>query len=245
MFPPPFTLLNTDIPIRLRRIRSISPANRALVGNAARTPPALQSVVRVPGRVGPRVEKGDVTGSAAGSGPQRADQVTRLKLSPRNRPRDLGQAHSVIAGRSSVKSHGDEARAVGSVAGAVLVGIRRLHGVWDVLGDPILPTGNDFLTADFAVDGAAAAAATLASDHVGCPRLDVVVGDVAAVSGLVPERIAVDGLSGRLALELDVVALVVCSHNLVAGRWPGATVDAVGLDGVGTDRGNGRGERKS
>ncbi len=83
------------------------------------------------------------------------------------------------------------------------------------------------------------------SDHkVAATRLDVVVCDVAAVGGLVPEGVAVDGLPASLARELDVDALGVGLDDLVAGAGAGAAVDAVGFDGVGGDGRDGRRQEK-
>src|SRR5436190_20774396 len=135
-----------------------------------------------------------MTGITFSAGSKGTDQVTGLKLSPSNRIGDLGKAHGAVARSGGVKSHGDETRAVRSVAGTLLVGVSGIHGVRDLLGDPILATGDDFLAADHAVDAAAPATTTRATagDIVACAGLDVVISNIAPSIGLVPESIAVD-----------------------------------------------------
>lgn len=80
---------------------------------------------------------------------------------------------------------------------------------------------------------AAAAGAALVGDIAGRAGLDVVVGNVAAVGGFVPQAVAEDALAGLLAGDLYVGALGVGLDAFVAGAGAGATVYAVGGDGVG------------
>ena len=65
-------------------------------------------------------------------------------------------------------------------------------------------------------------------------RLDIVVGDVAAVLGLVPDAVAVDGSARRLARDGDLVALGVGPLGRVAGSRTRAAVDGGASDGIGS-----------
>ena len=90
---------------------------------------------------------------------------------------------------------------------------------------------------------AAAAATTAAGIAVGRniaggAGLDVVVGDVAAIRGLVPECVAFDACARGLAGDLDIGALLVCLHDFVAGSGTGAAVERVRFDGVRADHGH-------
>jgi hypothetical protein len=103
-------------------------------------------------------------------------------------------------------------------------GVRRLHRVE---------------TREVAAAAAAGAAGiAVGRDVAGAARLDVVVGDVAPVRGLVPERVAVDARAGDLAGDLEIGALGVRLDDLVAGARARAAVEGVGLDGVGADHGH-------
>ncbi len=84
-----------------------------------------------------------------------------------------------------------------------------------------------------------AAAAALGRHVARGAGLDVVVGDVAAVGGLVPERVAIDAGAWGLAGDLDVGTLLVGLDDLVAGAGTRAAVEGVGLDWVGAHHGHG------
>lgn len=90
---------------------------------------------------------------------------------------------------------------------------------------------------DGAGDLAAAATATGAAAlglHVPVGAgLDVVVGDVAAVGGFVPDAVSADDGAFALAADCDAVAFLVGFLHGVAGAGAGATVDGCAGDGVG------------
>lgn len=73
--------------------------------------------------------------------------------------------------------------------------------------------------------GQVAAGAALADDIARGTSLDVVVGDVAAIRGLVPEGVAVDAGARGLAGELEVGALRVGLNQGVASTGAGAAVE--------------------
>lgn len=78
--------------------------------------------------------------------------------------------------------------------------------------------------------------------------LDVVVAHVAAVGGLVPQLIAIDDGAWCLTGDGQVSARVVGLDDAVAGPGPGATVQTIGLDGIGIGQGEsqsgGQGENR-
>lgn len=143
-----------------------------------------------------------------------------------------------------MQSHGYETRAVGAVVSTLRIGILLIHRVRDVLGYPILATVHNLLAGDLAAyrGTSAAAAAALTGDHAVGASLDVVVGDVAPVLGFIPEVIARDSLSGNLAADLDVIALVICLDDLVVGGRARAAVDSGARDWICADHGKGRGK---
>ncbi len=81
----------------------------------------------------------------------------------------------------------------------------------------------------YASGGAAALPSHVAVDA----SLDVVVGDVAAIRGLVPDGVALDIGARRLARDGHSVALGVGLLDSVASARAGAAVDRVSSDGIG------------
>lgn len=116
-----------DVPIGLGRDAAISPANPFLHRDTAIPAIALKRVVRpLGGGIDPRVEQGDMTGITPGAGAQSSNKITRLEFIPGNSVRDFRKTDGVQgiqAGRSNVETHGDKARAVGAVWGALWVGV--------------------------------------------------------------------------------------------------------------------------
>lgn len=105
-------------------------------------------------------------------------------------------------------------------------------------GDPELTARDDLVAADLAFVGGAAATAGAATaavlgDHSVGAGLHVVVGDVAAIRGFVPDSVAVDILAVSLAGEFDVVAPSVCGNDRIVRRGTSAAVDTVTANGVG------------
>ena len=90
------------------------------------------------------------------------------------------------------------------------------------------------------------AAAALCGNVVASASQDVVVGHIAAVGGLVPEGVSVDVRARGLAGDAELGTLSVGLHDAVAGTGTRATVEAIGLDGVGAGQGqsNGCGQSK-
>jgi hypothetical protein len=72
--------------------------------------------------------------------------------------------------------------------------------------------------------------------HVaGATCSNVVIGDVAAIGGLIPDAVAFNIGSRCLTGNRNVCAFVVGFDNRVGGSWAGAAVDSVSGDGVGVD----------
>lgn len=94
--------------------------------------------------------------------------------------------------------------------------------------------------------GRSSATTALANDHAGGTSLHVVVGNIAVIRSLVPERISLDALAAGLAGNLDVLVKLVGLDHLVAGSWTGAAVDGSSCDGIGGSQGgaDGQGNRK-
>lgn len=82
---------------------------------------------------------------------------------------------------------------------------------------------------------ATAAAAAFLGDIAAAPGSDIVVGNVAAVGGLVPKLVAIDGCTGRLTGDCNVRSFIVALDYGVRGSWARAAVDGVASDGVGID----------
>lgn len=248
---PNFYLLNQVVTVGLSSEAAILPANSTLVSNTAVGTAALKGVVLLVGAISPRVEQSDVTSSTTSARSKSTDKVTGLEVLPGDGLGDIGEADGVVAGRVGVESHANKAGAVGAVLAAIGVRVLIVHGVRDVARDPELTAGDDLLAADLAFVGraatAAAGAATTAvlGDHAARAGLHVVVGDVAAVRGLVPDSAALDILTVSLAGEGDVVTPCVCGDDRIVRRGTGAAVDTVAVDGVGIGHGEGSREGHS
>ena len=120
-----------------------------------------------------------------------------------------------------------------------------VHGVGDVFFDPILTAGDDLLAGDFtsvgrlAISGAVAIAVAvfvaLLGDVRGRTSLDVIVGHVAAIGGLVPDAITLDVLTRSLAGYRDFGALVVDLDDVIGSARARAAIHAAAADWVGAD----------
>ena len=243
--PPPPSVDHVLVSVRLGREAANLPTNRTLIFDAAVGAAALERVVCGVATVGPREKQSDVASSAAGASTKSANKVTGFEIVPGDGSRNVREADGVVARRVGVQSHGDEARAVGAVVAALRVRVIGRHRVRDVLRDPGLAAGDDLSAFDIAtVRGCAAGATTIAfpDDHVIRARLHVVVGNIAPVRCLVPDRVTEDDLAVGLACKLDIDALIVCLDSAVTGSGAAAAVDTVGLDRVCGDGGDSRGQ---
>lgn len=76
-------------------------------------------------------------------------------------------------------------------------------------------------------------ATALVSDVVVATSLDVVVSNIAAITGLIPDCVAVDVGSFRLAGNFDVVALLIRLLNAIRSTRSRTTVDSSACNGIG------------
>jgi len=83
---------------------------------------------------------------------------------------------------------------------------------------------------------------TLRRDETVAAGFDVVVGDVAAVGGFVPDVVAGDGGPGSLAGDLDVLTLPVGFDDGCRGGRRFAAIESGGFDGEGGGRDGAGGE---
>lgn len=81
------------------------------------------------------------------------------------------------------------------------------------------------------------AAVAFLGNVAGATCFHVVIGNVAAIGGLVPDAVALDVGAGSLAGDCNVGALLVGFDHGVRGSWAGAAVDGVSGDGVCVDNG--------
>ncbi|KFY35237.1 hypothetical protein V494_06090 [Pseudogymnoascus sp. VKM F-4513 (FW-928)] len=233
-----------DVPVWLRSEAALLPLNVTLVRNAAvLLVTALKAVVPRLALVGPRQEQSNMATSAAGARAKSPNKVSGLEVVPSDLRTDLPKVDGRVSWRGSVEGHGDETRAVGAVLGTFWVWVRACHGVCDVAINPVSTAGDDFLAGNLAVhlgvasSAAAAGIAILLDNPSIAARLHVVVCDVAAVLCLVPEVVTGDGFANGLAGNLNIVALLVCLDDFVAGGRTRAAVDGCASDGVCADQG--------
>jgi hypothetical protein len=205
--------------VGLGRKTAVLPANSTLISDAAVcSTAALKRVILLLGAVDPRVEQSNVAVCTAGARAQSTNKVTRLEVVPCDFGSDVWEADGGGAWSRRVESHGDEARAVGAVVGALWVCVGGAHGVWDLAIDPELAAGDDLLAADLAVHGGAATATTACPrDHAGGARFHIIVRNVAAIRCFVPEIVAVNGFASSLTGDFNIVTLLVCRNNFVTG----------------------------
>lgn len=228
-------ILHLLVAVGLGRVAADLPANLARVCNTAVGTLAFKGIVRLLGAVGPRFEQSDVAISTASTRAKGANKVTFLEIVPLDGLCNIREADGAEAWGRCMESHANEARAVGAVFAATGVGVVGAHGVWDVARDPVISTLEDLLAADLALVGGAAtvgAAVAVLGDHAIRAGVDVEVGDVAAVVGLVPDGVALDVFAIGLAGDVDILAVVVSSDRGIAGRGTLATVEAIGGDFV-------------
>lgn len=90
-------------------------------------------------------------------------------------------------------------------------------------------------TAATTAAAATAAAAAFLGDIATAPGSDIVVGNIAAVGGLVPDFVAVHGSASSLAGNCNIGSLLVALDDRVRGPWTRAAVDDIAGDGIGID----------
>lgn len=90
-------------------------------------------------------------------------------------------------------------------------------------------------TGQVSTAAATAAAVAFLGDIAAAPGSDIVVGNIAAVGGLVPDFVAVHGGAGGLAGDCNIGTLLVALDYRVRGPWTRAAVDDIAGDGIGID----------
>ncbi len=101
---------NPDIPVRLRGVGPNLPADGALILDAPGRAAALERVVGGVLAVGPGEEKRHVAVLAAGARSEGSDKVSGFERRPRDRLRNLREAHGAEARGICVERHGDKPR---------------------------------------------------------------------------------------------------------------------------------------
>jgi hypothetical protein len=209
-----------NISVRLGRKTAVLPANSTSISDATVRAATLKGMVCLVGAVDPGVEQSNVAGSTASARAKCTNKVSSLEVLPGDFFGDTWETDGIGPWSGSVESHGDETRAIGAVVGALWVWVFFVHGVRDVVIDPGLAAGDNFVAGDLAVHSGGATAAVArarARDHAGGAGFHIVVCNIAAIRCLIPERVAINGFANNLAGNFNIVTLLVCHNNFGTG----------------------------